>query len=234
MKRSWFRYFDDFLSLFYPRLCLACGKGLPAQEEIICVSCQYHLPKTQFHLEKENPFTDRFWGRVELESGSAMYRFVKGGRIQNLIHKLKYEGKREVGKRLGKMYGLQLKEVAHFQNVDFIVPVPLHPRKLHKRGFNQSDYFAMGLSESMGVPWLASGLKRVAFTGTQTKKSRLERLANVEDAFVVGQPKLLEGKHVLIVDDVLTTGATLEACAIKMLTLPNTKVSLATIAFATA
>lgn len=225
-------YFYDFLGLLYPNLCLACEKNTPTKGNVICLSCQYYLPKTKFHLERENRFTERFWGRVPIDAGAALYFFTKGSRTQNLIHKLKYEGKTKVGIKLGNLYGKMLKDSPYFSNVDLIVPVPLHPKKEQQRGYNQSDLFAKGLSEEMEVPWSKKALIRTAMTETQTKKSRSARVKNVNDVFQVNQPKRLKGKHILLVDDVMTTGATLEACATKILTVGDVKISFATIAIA--
>jgi len=226
------RIFNDFVSLFYPKLCLACGQHVPPNQEVVCVSCQYHLPKTQFHLEKENIFTEHFWGRVQIQSAAALYYFNKKGKTQALIHQLKYKGKSHIGFKLGYLYGKQLKNAPHFNAIDLIVPVPLHPRKEKFRGYNQSDTFARGLSEAMEKPWAKHGLKRLEMTSSQTKKTRFERFANVQHAFAVDQIKQLRGKHILLVDDVMTTGATLEACAHKLLEVPNTQVSFATIGMA--
>ncbi len=227
-----FRWLNNLLGLFYPNLCLACGHNLPPQQEGICISCRYKLPKTGFHLEPENAFTERFWGRIPLQAGAAFLHFTKGGRAQRLIHHLKYEGKRKVGIYLGQLYGEVLRETSIFRETTLIVPVPLHPRKQHQRGYNQSALFARGLSESMGIPCLPDGLKRREYTDTQTKKSRLERFENVEKAFVIPHPEKLKGQHVLLADDVITTGATLEACALKILEVEGVKVSMATIAIA--
>ena len=223
---------SGFVSLFYPQLCLSCNKNITPDKESICISCQVQLPKTNFHLEKENPFTDRFWGRVKIESGASFYHFTKGGFVQHLIHNLKYKGRSDVGVKLGNLYGKTLKKAPLFSNIDLIIPVPLHPKKELKRGYNQSDVFAKGLSETMDVEWNKKILIRTKMTETQTKKTRLERLENVQNVFQLRSPQFLENKHILIVDDVLTTGATLEACSTKILEVPNTKVSLVTIAFA--
>lgn len=222
----------DFIGLMYPSLCLACQSKHPPKEQLICVSCQVKLPKTNFHLEEENYFTERFWGRVLLESAAALYFFHKGSPVQKILHSLKYEGKHEIGFQLGQKYGKQLKQSPYFRTVDIIVPVPLHPKKQLQRGYNQSDTFANGLSETMRIPWLANGLKRTKYGDSQTRMSREERLLNVMEAFEVDAKNKLAGKHILLVDDVLTTGATLETCADKLLALPNTKVSMATIALA--
>lgn len=223
---------SDFLNLFYPKLCLACGQNhLPAKEQF-CLSCQFKLPKTNFHLLEENELTERFWGRLPLSAGTAMYFFVKGGRTQQLIHNLKYKGKKQIGIELGKMYGSILKKIPVYQSVDVVIPVPLHPKKEKRRGFNQSQLFALGLAESMQIPWSGKYLKRKVYTATQTQKSRQERMANVLLQFEANHTQKLEGKHILLVDDVITTGATMEACGMQLLEIPGTKLSLAAIAIA--
>ena len=223
---------DDFLSLFYPDLCLACQKNAPVKSQLLCVRCSFKLPQTRFHLHVENAFTDRFWGRFPLQAGASLYRFTKGGGVQNLIHQLKYKGRKEVGFKTGRFYGQQLKESLFFRELDMIVPVPLHPRKQHQRGYNQSDMIAQGLAQGMQIPWSDNVLLRKSFTETQTRKSRLERLENVSKAFATRNPSAIKGKHLLLVDDVITTGATLETCALKILEVPDTRVSMVTLAFA--
>lgn len=224
--------FDDLIALLYPNLCLACSENLPTRNEIICLRCQLELPRTNFHLNKENPFTERFWGRIPLESGASLYHFVKGGRVQELLHGLKYEGKREIGIKLGEWYGRQLKDLPGFQAVDVIIPVPLHPRKERLRGYNQSAMFAQGLAEAMNKVWYKDVLVRKVFTETQTQKSRAERLENVKDVFEIHNFIKIKEKHILLVDDVMTTGATMEVCGAKLLEIPGTKLSMATIALA--
>ncbi|MEM1319187.1 MAG: ComF family protein [Bacteroidota bacterium] len=230
---AWSRILDDFLSLFYPRLCLSCQQHLIPEQEVVCLSCEYHLPRTNYHLERENPFTERFWGRVNIEAGAALYHFSKGGRTQRLIHQLKYQGAKRVGLKLGQLYGHLLRDSPHFDQIDLIVPVPLHPRRERQRGYNQAALFAAGLSQSMQLPWSAKALRRQENTATQTAKSRLDRFENVRRAFVSADPTSLQHQHLLLVDDVLTTGATLEACAETLLKVPGTRISMATIALTT-
>lgn len=224
--------FEDLIALLYPNLCLACSENLPTRNEVICLRCQLELPRTNFHLDRENPFTERFWGRIPLESGVSLYHFVKGGRVQELLHRLKYEGKREIGMKLGEWYGRQLKDTPFFQNIDVIIPVPLHPRKERLRGYNQSAMFAQGLAEAMDKIWLKDVLIRTVFTETQTQKSRAERLENVKEVFAVQKPEKIKSKHILLVDDVMTTGATMEVCGAQLLEVENVKLSMATIALA--
>ena len=231
MKKR-FGVLDDLVSIFYPLLCLACGEEEVTETDQICIACEMELPRTNFHFNKHNPFTDRFSGRIPLQSGAAFYYFFKGGKTQHLIHQIKYHGKKNIAVSLGRIYGNQLKTSPLFKDIDLILPVPLHAYKLRQRGYNQSAVFAEGLSQAMGIPWKDHILKRVTYTTTQTKKSKLDRAENVEQVFMVAHPKQIEGKHVLIVDDVLTTGATLESCANEVLKVPGTKISLATIAMA--
>ncbi|MFK7979330.1 MAG: ComF family protein [Saprospiraceae bacterium] len=229
MKVTWL---TDLFDLFFPHLCLACGENQLQGNAILCFACQRKLPSTEMHAMQENRFTDRFFGRVYLQAGAAMYHFKEGNQVQALIHQLKYKGKSRVGEKLGEDYGKLLIKSPFFSTIDVIVPVPLHPTKERKRGYNQSDYFAMGLAKTMQKPWLKKGLIRTKYGASQTQKTRLERYENVLQSFKVGQLTALKDKHVLLVDDVLTTGATLEACATKILAVPNTKISIVTIAIA--
>lgn len=228
------RFLEELAGLFYPNLCLACQQQLPSRHSILCVHCQHQLPKTNYHIHAENPFTERFWGRVPLYAGTALYHFTKGGKVQHLIHSLKYEHKPDVGVCLGRLLGEQLRKSPLFSEVEIIVPVPLHPRKEWERGYNQSDCFARGLSEAMEIPWRKRGLLRSSNTATQTKKSRIDRVVNVGAAFSIGEASRLSGRHVLLVDDVITTGATLEACGLLLQQLPGLRLSMATIAIADA
>ncbi len=223
---------NDFVALIFPKICVSCGKSLFKNEQTICTFCAYHLPKTNFHLAADNPIEKIFWGRVQIHSAAAFYEFNKGGKVQHLIHQLKYKGQKEIGNTLGKLYGFDLKLNDRFNTVNIIIPVPLHEKKKKKRGYNQSDYFAEGLAQSMEVDVDLKILYRIANSETQTKKSRFNRWQNVESIFKLNNTSTLEGKHILLVDDVVTTGATLEACAQVLLQIPHTKLSIVTIAYA--
>ncbi len=227
--------FDHFVSLLYPQLCLACVQSPAQPESILCTKCEYELAKavTNFHQDEENPVIEKFWGRVEIKAATALFHFTKGEKVQELVHQLKYKNQKRVGIELGKMLGQQIGKAPTFEDIDYIIPVPLHPKKMKIRGYNQSALIAEGLALEMGKDWLANGLVRTVHSKSQTKKTREERFKNVSSVFRVGEEKKLEGKHILLVDDVLTTGATLEACAIQLLEVRDTKVSIAVLGLAT-
>ena len=228
-------YWADFTNLFFPRLCLACTEPLSNDDTFICLNCQAELPETNFHLSKKNPFTERFDGRLPVETAAALFFFTKKSKTQHLIHQIKYHDKREAAFESGRFLGQKLVNQTHFQGIDFIVPVPMHVKKQIKRGFNQAEFFANGLSDTMQIPVNTTALQKVKMTETQTKKSRLERMQNAEDVFVLTTPSVFEGKNILIVDDVMTSGATLESCANAVLEkTKNVKINFATIAFAKA
>ncbi len=223
-------WLSDFITLIYPRVCMACGESLLKHEECICSQCIYYLPKTNFHKEKENEVSKLFWGRVEIQSACAFYYFKKQSKVQNLLHQLKYKGQKQVGVKLGSLYGVELKQDKKFEDINLIIPVPLHPDKEKKRGYNQSEMFAIGLSQTMHAPAESSLLIRNFASETQTKKSKYNRWENVKSIFEVTDIEKLKDKHILLVDDVITTGATIEACAQHLLTVPGTRVSIAAIA----
>lgn len=222
----------DLVNLVYPDVCTACGKRLNAQENLLCLQCEHDLPQTNYHLETDNPLAKKFWGRVNLENVAALYFFNKGSRTQRLIHQLKYKNNTKIGARLGRIYGEILKNVPAFQSIDVILPIPLHPEKQKRRGYNQSDPICEGLSEGMGIPWHSDWVIRKVFTESQTRKARFQRWENVESIFGLSQPNLLRHKHILLVDDVITTGSTMEACANRLLQVHDTKVSAVSLACA--
>jgi ComF family protein len=195
------------------------------------MSCQFSLPRTNYHLDKENPLTKVFWGRVDVQNAAAFYFFKKKGKVQNLLHHLKYKGVKEVGERIGELYGFDLLKSDWLEDIDYIIPVPLHPKKMKKRGYNQSEYFAKGLSKSTNKKLETTVLYRNKHSDTQTKKSRFNRWENVSEIFDVNNAELIAGKHILLVDDVVTTGATIEA-SVQALQKANCSVSIVAIATA--
>ena len=220
----------DFFNLVYPRVCMACGESLFKHEDCICSHCIYYLPKTNFHRERENAVSQLFWGRVNIQTATAFYYFKKQSKVQNLLHQLKYKGQKQVGVKLGSLYGIELLQSKNFEDVNLIIPVPLHPDKEKKRGYNQSEMFALGLSQTMNAPCETDILIRTFASETQTRKSKYTRWENVKSIFELTDIERLRDKHVLLVDDVITTGATIEACAQHLLSVPGTRVSIAAIA----
>lgn len=224
------KFIHDFISLIYPNICAACGNSLWRHEKIICTFCDLHLPRTDFHLDRDNPVSRIFWGRVMIESAASLYYFNKGNRVQHLVHQLKYKGRKDIGICLGEKYGQILKKSPFFDSASLIVPVPLYKKKLMLRGYNQSEQFAAGLSRMMKIPYDGMALTRTRATETQTRKSRFLRWQNVDGLFAVTDPAKLSGNHILLVDDVITTGATIEACIQAMKEIPDTRISVASIA----
>jgi ComF family protein len=223
---------SDVLEFIFPSLCISCGERLISQEKYICFNCWYDLPVTNFHLNNENKVAQLFWGRVEIEHATSFFSYKKGSKYQQLIHYIKYKGLKELGFETGRKFGFALSESAAFNSIDVVVPVPLHPKKERKRGYNQSSWIAAGIADVLNKPVSEKNLFRKTYTSTQTRKNRFERWQNVDGIFGIKDTQAFSGKHALIIDDVVTTGSTLEACAYQLLKLPNTKVSIATLAFA--
>jgi ComF family protein len=228
MKGLWY----DLVSLFFPRQCQACGDTLAPAEEEICLRCLFQLPYTNFHQTIDNAMEQALWGRVPAEGAAAFLYFNKGSRVQRMIHRFKYKGRHQVGTFLGKVYGHELLKQPPYNTVDLIIPVPLFKKKQAKRGYNQSEVFAKGLSQTLGVPVETNRLFRIRESASQTRKTRDERWENVKEIFSVTHPEQLENKHILLVDDVFTTGATIEACAATLLKESNIRISVVTIAYA--
>ena len=221
--------FLDLINLFYPFHCVSCGAVLLPVENTLCIKCIYELPRTNFHLDPNNEVAQMFWGRVHIQYATAFLFFQKGGQVQTMLHKLKYKNQKEIGIGIGKLIGLELKNT-QLSEIDLIVPVPLHKSKYRKRGYNQSELIAIGLAESMGKPVETKILYRAIANPTQTRKHRYERWTNVEGIFAIKNSERIVNKHILLVDDIITTGATIEASASALLNLENVKVSIFAIA----
>lgn len=221
---------EDFVSLFYPRYCRGCYNSLVKGEDLLCTQCLLEMPKSYYHLQRDNPFFLKFRGRLPVAHVMTLYKFVKESRVQHVLHALKYKQQPELGEMLGKVYGHDLLE-ADFKNCfDLIVPVPLHASRRRIRGYNQSEEFGKGLSQMLEVPCDDSYMQRKARTETQTDKTKLTRWENVENIFHVLNTKPIAEKRILLVDDVVTTGATLEACGRALLGAGCRELSIACIA----
>ncbi|MES2772954.1 MAG: ComF family protein [Bacteroidota bacterium] len=226
------KYLNDFAALIYPRTCVACGSDVLDAAQMICWGCINELPLTGFEKHPHNLVADLFTGRLPVERASSFLFFGKESIVQHLIHRLKYKGNIDLGILLGQMMGKAMVEAGWQQWVDVIVPLPLNSRKQAKRGFNQAEILAKGIAATMNRPMEPVAVIRSKFTETQTRKSREERWENVAEVFDLLDNHSLDSKHVLLVDDVVTTGATLEACGQVLLKTPGLKLSIATLAFA--
>ncbi len=226
------KLFKSLVNLLFPRVCAACGNILLEGEDSVCTTCRFLLPKTGYENNPDNPLAQMFYGQMPFNAVMAEFFFSKTGKVQHLIHGLKYHHCRENGIFLGQEIGKSLLKAPDYQGIDFIIPIPLHPKKEKLRGYNQSLVIAEGIHEIMNVPIAEKSLVRSVFTDTQTKKSREERYQNVKDIFELKKTEQLQGKHVLLVDDVLTTGATLMSAGKALLHAEGIKISVATVACA--
>lgn len=222
----------SLLNLLFPDICAACSNSLVKGEETICLSCLHLLPETNYFKYKNNPIEKLFWGRAHIESASSFLFFNKGGKVQNLIHQLKYNSHKQVGFRLGQLMAIRFKEHKNFSVPDVVLPVPLHPSKQKKRGFNQCDPICEGISSVFKCDFYKGNLIRVIANPSQTKKSRYARWENVSGIFKVQYPGELQNKQVLLIDDVVTTGSTLQACVETLGKIPDIRIHVATLACA--
>jgi ComF family protein len=229
MKTVW----NAFVDLIFPRYCLGCNDTLGIGEEQICTNCRFDLPQTHSIEHGDEKLEQKFYGKVQTASVNAYLKFVKGGKVQRLLHQLKYKNKPEVGEILGRWYGNELKRAAFQQKIDVIVPVPMHPKKLSVRGYNQAEKIAKGLSEALDIKYDVVALKKGKPTESQTRKTRYERYQNANDVFYVADSTNIAGQRVALVDDVVTTGSTLEICAAELLGAGAAEIHIITIATAT-
>lgn len=224
---QWSRAFYD---LFFPPLCVVCGAPLRRGERVLCVQCLLKMPRTRLEAKEGNLMERMFWGRMPIVRASSLFYYRKGSPYRNLLWHLKYEGQREVGYVLGRIAAHELLSTGFFQGVDALVPVPLHPRKKWQRGYNQSECIARGLSCVTGIPVETHWLARASDKGSQTRQSVYTRWENAEGAFYLATTEGLRGKHLMLVDDVLTTGATLTACADAFRDIDGVRFSIFTLA----
>ncbi|MCU4155188.1 ComF family protein [Carboxylicivirga sp. A043] len=218
--------------LFFPPICISCGTHLFKNEVEICQMCIRRLPRTHFeNRPHDNQISIMMWGRCKIELAFVLFFYRKGERVQYLLHEIKYRGNQLLGEELGRQLGVSIKksDVCEF---DFIVPIPLHPKKLAKRGYNQAEVIAKGISEILKVPLDVDSVIRNIHTSSQTRKGRFERWQNVEEIFKMTDMERLKNKHILLIDDVITTGSTMEACINQLTTIEGLKVSVASIACA--
>ena len=223
---------DSFLNLIFPHVCEGCGSDIINEESRLCIRCLTALPETNFQIHSGNPVEKIFWGRLSLVSATAQYYFTKESLMQHLMHQLKYKGNKELGFQLGRLMGIALKETNRFNSIDALVPLPLFPSKEKKRGYNQATVLCEGIAEIISLPVLNNVVIRPQHTDTQTKKGRIERWKNIEGKFELVNPEMIKNKHLLLVDDVVTTGATLEACGQELLSSENSRLSIATLCIA--
>lgn len=222
----------SILNLFFPPVCSGCKAFLLSNENIICTICRHEAPLTNHHLYTENEAFKKFYGRIPVEHASALLYFHKKGIVQEMIHGLKYRGQEEVGTFLGEWYAEDLKKLEIVQSVDAIIPVPLHKKRLRNRGYNQVTNFGLALSENLKIPYKASLLKRNIYSKTQSKKNLLGRTEGIDSVFDVSFSEKDHNKHFLLIDDVITTGATLEVCSKALLKIPGARISIVCMAMA--
>ncbi len=217
--------------LFFPHYCLGCAADFIHTTEVICARCKISLPETHFINSSPNTIEKIFWGRIPIEQAAALYYFNKHGIIQQLLLTLKYKNNTSSGFFLGKELGKALALSTRFKNIDAIIPLPLHPKKEYKRGYNQAMIIAQGIQEKWPIPILEKSVIRLIDTKTQTHETRINRWENMRNIFYISNPDSLQNKHILLIDDVITTGATLEACGSAILSIPGTKLSIAAVAY---
>ena len=221
----------DLFALFFPPVCPVCGGELPDGTHLICNMCRWNAPLTNYWTQIDNPVARKFWGLVPIINASAFIFFVHGSGYRELIHSFKYYGRWRQAQQMGEWYGGELSRSGLYSDVDIVIPVPLHPRKTLKRGYNQSEYISIGIARQLGIPVDTRSVKRHVHNPSQARKEHRDRWDNVKGIFSLSHPERLAGKHVLLVDDVLTTGATITSCAEAIIAaVPSCRISIATLA----
>lgn len=222
---------QELLHLFFPKYCCGCDTMLLPQEELLCVSCRAFLPFTDQHLYTPNEALNKFYGKVKIAQASCMLYYTKEGIVSNLLHQLKYNNQPKISYTLGKMYAELLADTPHLTTVDYLIPVPMHKKKRRQRGYNQVDGFATALAQYFGIPINKTLLTKITHTPSQTTKTFRERIKTKNTVFQLNDTSSFTGKHLLLLDDILTTGSTLETCARLLLQIPQTTVSILCLAY---
>jgi len=224
-------FLKDIFNIFFPEVCLCCHDYLSNNEATVCITCRHDLPLTSFSIEKNNLVEKSFYGRIPIKDATTLFYFLKKGKVQQLIHELKYNKQQQVGTFIGNWLGEEMAESNRFKNINYIIPVPLHRKKLKTRGYNQVTTFGESLAKKLNIEYKDDILVKISSTKTQTKKLRLDRWKNVQELFVVQNKFNLENKHILLIDDIITTGSTLEACCKAFTKIDGLKISIACMAY---
>lgn len=222
----------SLVNLFFPKVCLTCQLQLMDNEKHLCTTCRHRLPLTNYHLTHDDFISKLFYGRAKIETGTALLRFEKKGITQQLMHQLKYRAQQQVGTFLGSWLGTELSQCKDYSTIDIVIPVPLHKKKLRSRGYNQVTKFGQEIAAVLQVDYLDDVLIKVTNTKSQVTKNRFSRWTGKNDSFALSNPQKITGKHILLVDDIITTGATLEACMQELNKAQNIKISIATMSIA--
>lgn len=224
--------FTDLIRLFFPPCCIACGNALSVGEECLCLPCLQELPKIRYNPAEANEIEKRFWGKIPVEHATSYFQYTKGSDFDKILFDLKYHGKKEIGEIMGRYMAKSLSDSNFFRDIDIIIPIPLHKNRYKKRGYNQSEWLAKGISEITQIPINTTSIKRVIPNSTQTHKNLWDRWEDVQNIFEIILPHEIQEKHILLVDDVLTTGATIISCATAIMKVQGVKISILTLAAA--
>ena len=230
MPRLRFKPLHELLQLIFPDVCCHCGEPLVGDERHLCTRCMAQIPWAHHAFSPGNEVEQRLAGRIPLKAGAALLLFRQGNLAQTIVHQIKYEGNLAMAQQYGRLLGAELQSSGRFSNIDCHVPVPLHRRRKRQRGYNQSELLCDAMAEVMHLPVVAGNLYRRRYTDTQTHKNRQARMDNMKEVFAVRHPEHFEDKHILLVDDIITTGATTENCYHALRTVPNLQISIAALA----